>query len=45
MCLITLYEELFIKYLRLNHSESISTSEKKIIYKEKVILCIKTVSS
>ena len=35
MCLITLYEELFIKYLRLNHSESISTSEKKLFIKRK----------
>jgi hypothetical protein len=44
MCLILLYEELFIKYLRLNNSESISISE-KMIHKEKVIICIKTVSS
>ena len=44
MCLIILYEELFIKYLRLNNSESIPTSE-KMIHKGKVILCKKTVSS
>jgi len=44
MCLIILYEELFIKYLRLNNSGSISTSV-KMIHKEKVLLCIKTVSS
>jgi len=44
MCLIILYEALFIKYLRLNNSESLSTSE-KMSRKEKVVLCIKIVSS